>query len=332
MNLEPLKIAEEYQKGTDFQASMGTRGMKEQSKMNERFYIGDQWNGVRFGADRPLVRHNVIKRIGDYKMSQILSDRIAMGFSAEGISTAETEDGCSLSDTGKEKEIKKIMKLFSDYFQVSSERIHFTDLTEKAVLNAFLTGTAVLYTYWDSSVRTGLFADADGKIPVEGDISCEVLDACDVVFGDMYCQKVQEQPYIIIAGRYFVEDVLEKARANGVGEADLDAISQEGDDGKITLRTNVEGTLCKVTVSDNGPGIPAEDRGKIFDRFFTSDRAHTAGKGTGLGLPICQRILNMHGGEIRLLNTEEGAAFTFTLPAAQTFHSLPEGENAPAVE
>ena len=76
------------------------------------------------------------------------------------------------------------------------------------------------------------------------------------------------------------------------------------------------------TVSENiilYPGyiFPPEDREKIFDRFFTADRAHTAGKGTGLGLSICRRILEMHGQSIRLLDTEEGAAFRFTLQAAE---------------
>ena len=63
--------------------------------------------------------------------------------------------------------------------------------------------------------------------------------------------------------------------------------------------------------------FPPEDREKIFDRFFTADRAHTAGKGTGLGLSICKRIMDMHGQSIRLLDTEEGAAFRFTLKTAE---------------
>ena len=87
--------------------------------------------------------------------------------------------------------------------------------------------------------------------------------------------------------------------------------------GKITLRTDRGPELCTVTVADNGIGILPEDRPKVFDRFFTADRAHTAGKGTGLGLSICQRILEMHGQSIRLLDTAEGAAFAFTLPAGQ---------------
>ena len=84
--------------------------------------------------------------------------------------------------------------------------------------------------------------------------------------------------------------------------------------GTITLSTAASRDLCTVTVADNGIGIPPEDRPRVFERFFTADRAHTAGKGTGLGLSICQRILEMHGQSIRLLDTEEGAAFAFTLP------------------
>lgn len=95
------------------------------------------------------------------------------------------------------------------------------------------------------------------------------------------------------------------------------AIKFTPDGGKIALRVRVGGGLCTVTVADNGMGILPEDRPHVFERFFTADRAHTSGKGTGLGLSICQRILEMHGQHIRLLDTEEGAAFAFTLALAK---------------
>ena len=91
------------------------------------------------------------------------------------------------------------------------------------------------------------------------------------------------------------------------------AIKFTPDGGLITLCVRAENGLCTVTVRDNGAGILPEDRPRVFERFFTADRAHTSGKGTGLGLSICQRILEMHGQRIRLLDTEEGAAFAFTL-------------------
>ena len=91
------------------------------------------------------------------------------------------------------------------------------------------------------------------------------------------------------------------------------AIKFTPEGGKITLESGVKDRLAEITVRDSGSGVAPEDREKIFDRFFTADRAHTAGKGTGLGLSICKRIMEMHGQSIRLLDTEEGAAFRFTL-------------------
>ena len=94
------------------------------------------------------------------------------------------------------------------------------------------------------------------------------------------------------------------------------AIKFTPEGGKITLESEVKDGTAQITVRDSGTGIAPEDREKVFDRFFTADRAHTAGKGTGLGLSICKRIMEMHGQSIRLLDTDEGAAFRFTLQRA----------------
>ena len=94
------------------------------------------------------------------------------------------------------------------------------------------------------------------------------------------------------------------------------AIKFTPEGGKISLESAVKDGIAEITVRDSGSGVAPEDREKIFDRFFTADRAHTAGKGTGLGLSICKRIMEMHGQSIRLLDTEEGAAFRFTLRCA----------------
>ena len=95
------------------------------------------------------------------------------------------------------------------------------------------------------------------------------------------------------------------------------AIKFTGEGGKITLSSRVRGAKAEITVRDNGVGVAEEDREKIFDRFFTADRAHTSGSGTGLGLSICKRIIEMHGQSLRLLDTDEGAAFRFTLDLAE---------------
>ncbi|MER1994538.1 MAG: ATP-binding protein [Eubacteriales bacterium] len=94
------------------------------------------------------------------------------------------------------------------------------------------------------------------------------------------------------------------------------AIKFTPEGGSIRLESATHDGIAEITVRDSGSGVAPEDRERIFDRFFTADRAHTAGKGTGLGLSICKRIMEMHGQGIRLLETETGAAFRFTLEKA----------------
>ena len=68
-----------------------------------------------------------------------------------------------------------------------------------------------------------------------------------------------------------------------------------------------------IAVSDTGPGIAAEHRGRIFDPFFTTK---PPGRGTGLGLAICRDIVREHGGTLTVESAEgRGATFTVWLPA-----------------
>ena len=70
-------------------------------------------------------------------------------------------------------------------------------------------------------------------------------------------------------------------------------------------------------VRDDGPGIPAESRERVFERFYRVDRARSRETGgTGLGLSIVKHIVQAHGGEVWLNSEEgEGTAFHFTLPS-----------------
>ena len=74
----PAQIFEEYRQGVRFKNALGKRGLYEQNRINERFYAGDQWYGARCSEDRPLVRHNVIRRIGDYKMAMVGAAPVAV--------------------------------------------------------------------------------------------------------------------------------------------------------------------------------------------------------------------------------------------------------------
>jgi heavy metal sensor kinase len=74
-----------------------------------------------------------------------------------------------------------------------------------------------------------------------------------------------------------------------------------------------------LSVADDGPGIPAEDLPRIFERFFRVDRARPRDgvRGTGLGLSICKSIAESHGGTIRCVSEPgRGTVFTVELPLA----------------
>jgi signal transduction histidine kinase/CHASE3 domain sensor protein len=88
------------------------------------------------------------------------------------------------------------------------------------------------------------------------------------------------------------------------------------DAGSVTIRTAVEDDQLVVAVSDTGPGIAPADQERIFGEFQQVDSSSTRKKGgTGLGLAIARRIVELHGGRIRVHSTPgEGATFSFTLP------------------
>ncbi len=91
--------------------------------------------------------------------------------------------------------------------------------------------------------------------------------------------------------------------------------------GEVSLRIEAGDGVVTVSVSDTGLGIPPEEQGTIFDEFRRSERSITRGYGgLGLGLAICKRLVELHGGTIDLHSTGQegaGSTFTFTLPTVQ---------------
>jgi signal transduction histidine kinase len=80
----------------------------------------------------------------------------------------------------------------------------------------------------------------------------------------------------------------------------------------LTVRTRRHGDMVEIDVIDDGPGIPADLKARIFDWFFTTK---PPGEGTGLGLAVSREILQAHGGYLRLDDTPGGGAtFTLELP------------------
>lgn len=80
---------------------------------------------------------------------------------------------------------------------------------------------------------------------------------------------------------------------------------------KIVISATPPSAGVRITIEDDGPGIPEADRHRVFEAFFTSRRAQG---GTGLGLPIARALVEGNGGRLDLNDTARGTEFLLTLP------------------
>jgi len=102
--------------------------------------------------------------------------------------------------------------------------------------------------------------------------------------------------------------------------------------GHVTLNVEEDAGYYKVTVTDDGIGIPARDLPRVFERFFQVETHLTRRYGgMGMGLAVAKAMIELHGGRIWVESQAgKGSKFTFLVPAAQIQHSPPD--SGPFVE
>lgn len=101
--------------------------------------------------------------------------------------------------------------------------------------------------------------------------------------------------------------------------------------GTVRVRCTVGEATATIEVRDEGPGIPAELRSRIFDRFFRADpsRGRSTG-GSGLGLAISRHIAEAHGGRVGVRSLPRGSAFVLAVPLApEDPPGLPDAPRGP---
>jgi heavy metal sensor kinase len=98
------------------------------------------------------------------------------------------------------------------------------------------------------------------------------------------------------------------------------AVRQCGAGGRVRLDASCKDGEWRIAVSDSGPGVPAEIREQVFERFFRGDPVRgRANGGAGLGLSLCKAIAELHGGSIAVDNSGplKGACFVVRMPVSQ---------------
>lgn len=222
--VEITKDWQDYERGKDYNRKLKPDLYTTVDK-NERFYAGDQWAGVQSNG-LPTPVFNIFKRIINYFISAIMSQKVKIAFFLEGIPD-ETEDPM-------EQQAKETADFLTKYANTKWEHIKMDSKLWDVLLDGAISGDMGFYTYWDDSIDTGQMA--------QGDFVTETIDNVNVYFGNPNEKSTEKQPYILVDGRDTVENLQNEARKYGVDEslvveiaADTDYQEQSGDRGKVEI-------------------------------------------------------------------------------------------------
>jgi len=125
---------------------------------------------------------------------------------------------------------------------------------------------------------------------------------------------IAEHSYPVLIDRRQMEQVLQNLIFNARDAMD--------GDGVILISTKEDDKNIFIDIEDNGPGIPEENKSRIYDAFFT-----TKSKGTGLGLGITRRIVDEHQGQLQCISPVKngrGACFRIVLPKEKLLKGVAE--------
>ena len=178
------EILKRYDKGYGFNQAIG---LYDQVKVNEDFFIGNQWVGVESNG-LPTPTYNMFKRVINFQVSTITSDNMAIQVTGMPSTSGYTA-----------RQLERFCEVINHQIAAIMERNKIVAKNREFLRNAAVTGDGCMHFYFDPSVENGQ--------PVKGEIKAEVLDNLRVMFGNPNCRDVQRQPFIIIARRELVEDV-----------------------------------------------------------------------------------------------------------------------------
>ena len=174
------------------------------------------------------------------------------------------------------EEADRVLVMLNTLMDISEAESGAMPLQREAVRLAAVIGRAIdLYREVADAKRVGLGADADADVVVQGD-------------------RVR----------------LEQVAANLIDNA----VKYTPAGGQITVETRREGDRAVLKVRDTGPGIPAAELPRIWDRLFRGDTSR-AERGLGLGLSLVKAIVEAHGGTVSVASEPgHGSTFTVSLP------------------
>ena len=201
MDLEELKETETWRLFEHGRSFLRMNNVYADTDRNYQFYNGNQWEGAKIDGIEQ-VQYNFIETIVDYKLGKINANNWGINFSSDNFEREfrpVAEKTCELLN-------KKAAKVWERDRMDGKVRL----MTEDAAVNS----EGIIYVDFDE----------EHESPVN-----EVLNKCDVQYGNEQSEDIQSQPYIVISKRVTVIEAQDYARANGVSEDKIDLIVGDRD-------------------------------------------------------------------------------------------------------
>lgn len=305
----------------------------EATKTWYNFYEGNQWPGLDLGNDLPKPVFNIIKRIVDFKVANMTSDKISI--------SVQPLDKMEVVQEGNEQQDLITM---SDVLRAEIDNIleknHIDYLIRDTLIDGAVTGDMVWHIMYNNN------ATAYKKDNIQGIIEIEPVDAVNVGFSNPNIKNVQKQDWVILIGRDTVEHLkAEKKSKNADSEirsdvdtqyqassyTELEEIKADGDDGKclymyVYEKDKKTKTIKVSKVTENATIFENIDTGlKYFPIAFENwyerkNSYHGIGEVEGLcpnqifinkGLAMCEYHGLQTAFPLTLINTKKIKAGTF---------------------
>jgi PAS domain S-box-containing protein/excisionase family DNA binding protein len=149
------------------------------------------------------------------------------------------------------------------------------------------------------------------------ELQCEPLDLVAFVAESLDQARAQapDQIFTLAAPASPVPGCYDRDRLHQVLQNLLSNAIKYAPDGAVAVRVTIDNAYARISVSDQGPGISADDSPKLFDRFYRAAATADGAKGFGIGLYVARMLVEAHGGRIWVESRPgQGCEFTFTLP------------------
>lgn len=284
----------------------------------------------------PLLKMNrVAKQMaeGNFNSRVDIKSDDEIGILGNTLNLLSTRLNATLQDlAGKNEELRRVLSLQKDFVANVSHELRSPLFLIQGYTEAIADGLAAegeikeksLHIMLDETLRLRrLVEDLLTLSKTEKEITDNLKEVQLEPVLDKVCQKfkqlaAQQQVHIVLAGSRPLppvrgsEDRLEQVLTNLVDNA----LRYSPPGGKIKIITETTPEGLRVSVSDQGPGIPEDELPYIWERFYKVDKARIRkGSGTGLGLAIANNIIKSHGGRIWAESkVGEGTSFIFVIP------------------